>query len=209
MPAQIRVLVADDHPVVREGLVSLIDRQADMKVVAEAGNGREAVELHRSHHPDVTMMDLRMPELTGIEAIAAIRGETPEARIVCLTTFEGDEDVYRALQAGARGYLLKGFSRDVLLECIRSVHRGDMWIPPAIAGKLATRVSRPELSSREMDVLGLLVRGKANKEIASSLDITEGTVKVHINHIFMKLGVSGRTEAISEALKRGIVNLPE
>jgi len=206
---KIRVLVADDHPVVREGLVSLIDRQPDMQVVGEAGTGREALESHRSHHPDVTMMDLRMPEMTGIDAIVAIRREEPEARIVCLTTFDGDEDIYRALHAGARGYLLKGFSRELLLECIRTVYRGEMWIPPAVAGKLATRVGRPELSTREMDVLGHLVRGRANKEIATSLNITEGTVKVHVNHIFIKLGVNGRTEAISEALKRGIVNLPE
>jgi two-component system, NarL family, response regulator len=206
-PDAIRILIADDHPVVREGLSALINRRPDMKVVAEAGDGRGAVEQFFLHRPDVALIDLRMPEMDAVEVIAAVRQRTPDARLIVLTTFDGDEDIYRALRAGAKAYLLKDARREELLDCIRTVHAGGSWMAPYMAAKLADRLSGRDLSAREVDVLRLLVEGKSNKEIGATLFISEGTVKVHVNHILEKLGAEGRTAASVEALKRGIVHL--
>jgi two-component system NarL family response regulator len=203
----IRILIADDHFVVRMGLAAVITTQSDMQVVAEAANGLQAVELFRQHLPDVTLMDLRMPQMQGVEAITAIRGEFPNGRFIVLTTYDGDEDIYRALQAGARGYLLKDMVGDSLLDAIRAVHSGQRRIPPEVANRLAERMFRSELSAREMEVLRLIVKGKSNKEIASELGVAEGTVKIHINNILSKLGVSDRTQATTFALQHGIIHL--
>jgi two-component system NarL family response regulator len=204
---RIRILLADDHAVVREGLAAMISRRADMQVVAEAENGARAVELARQHKPDVILMDLRMPQMSGVEALARIRAEQPEARVIVLTTFDGDEDIYRALQAGARAYLLKDTPRDELLEAIRAVHAGQKRLPLEVAAKLAERVTAPELTPRELEVLRLIVAGNSNKEIGAVLSIAEGTVKIHVNNLLGKLGVADRTQAVTEALKRGIVHL--
>jgi DNA-binding NarL/FixJ family response regulator len=188
-------------------LSALINRRPDMKVVAEACDGREAVEQFFLHRPDVALIDLRMPEMDAVDVIAAVRHRTPDAHLIVLTTFDGDEDIYRALRAGAKAYLLKDVRREELLECIRTVHAGGCWIAPSVATKLAGRLSGSALSARELEVLRLLVDGKSNKEIGATLYISEGTVKVHVNHILEKLGVEGRTAASIEALKRGIIHL--
>jgi two-component system NarL family response regulator len=204
----IRVLIADDHPVVREGVAAMIERRPDMTVVGEAATGREAVAAYRAARPDVVLMDLRMPDMTGVEAIGAIRGEFPGARIIVLTTYDGDEDIYRGLQAGARAYLLKDAPRDDLLDAIRAVHAGQSRIPPAVAARLAERVlAGPELTARELEVLQGIVAGRSNKEIGAALGISEGTVKAHVNSILSKLGVADRTQAVTTALQRGIVHL--
>ena len=204
-PKSIRILVADDHPIVREGLVASLNRVPDMTVVAEAGTGTQAVELFGKLLPDVSLVDLRMPELDGVDAITAIRERDANARIIILTTFEGDEDVYRGLRAGARAYLLKDTGLDELITCIRIVHEGKNYIPPSIGAKLADRMKGPELSTREIDVLRLMAGGKSNKEIGAALFVSEGTVKGHVNHILAKLGANGRTEATRIAIKRGLV----
>jgi Response regulator containing a CheY-like receiver domain and an HTH DNA-binding domain len=201
------ILIADDHSVVREGLVSLIEDKVDMRVVGEASNGREAVELWKKHRPDVTLLDLRMPELDGVSAIKAIRADDENARIIVLTTYDGDEDIYRAIQAGAKGYLLKDVPREALMDCVRRVHRGDTCVPVHLAAKLAQRVSGETLSQREIDVLKLMAQGKSNKEIGSALFISEGTVKSHLKRIFGKLGVISRTEAVANATRRGLIQL--
>jgi DNA-binding NarL/FixJ family response regulator len=207
-PAQtIRVLVVDDHQIVRKGLVALINTEPGLQVVAEAANGRQAIELFRQHRPDITLMDLRLPELGGVEATKAIRQIAPTARIIVLTTFDGDEDIYRALQAGAQSYLLKGMSFDELLEAIRTVHAGARRIPPAVAERLAERMAGQELTGRELQVLELIVKGRSNKEISTDLSISEATVKSHINSLLGKLGVSDRTQAATTALQRGLVHL--
>lgn len=203
----IRVLLADDHSILRRGLVSIIEREPDMKVVGEANNGCEAVELFRQHKPDVTLIDLRMPQMEGVEAITLIRQEFLTARFIVLTTYDGDEDIYRALRAGAKSYLLKDAPCEELLETIRTVHLGQTHIPPDVATKLAKRVYNDELSPRELQVLHLMAQGKTNKGIAPALCITEGTVKAHINTILRKLGVEDRTQAVTTALKRGLVRL--
>jgi two-component system, NarL family, response regulator len=203
----IRVLVADDHPVVLEGLCSLIARADDMKVVATAASGREAFEQFLRHKPDVALIDLRMPEMSGIDAIAAIRGRIPSAQAIVLTTYTGEEDVYQSLRAGAKGYLLKDAPREDLLGCIRAVHEGRTWISPQAAAHLAVRLNAPQLSPRELEVLRLMATGKSNKEIGAALYVTEGTIKMHVNHILKKLDADGRTEAVSRAIKRGIVSL--
>jgi DNA-binding NarL/FixJ family response regulator len=203
----IRILVAEDHHVVRQGLVALIKTVENMQVVGEACDGRQAVELFRQHQPDVTIMDLRLPHMTGVEAITEIRRNFPNARIIVLTTYDGDEDIYRALQAGARGYLLKDMSGDDLMDAIRTVHAGRSRIPPAVAQRLADRLGGPELTTRELEVLKLIVSGKSNKEIGRELFISEATVKTHINSLLSKLGVSDRTQAATTALQRGIVHL--
>jgi DNA-binding NarL/FixJ family response regulator len=205
---KIRILVVDDHHVVRQGIVALIKTVDDMTVVAEASNGREALELFKEHKPDITIMDLRLPVMSGVEAITAIRHISPAARVIVLTTFDGDEDIYRALQAGARGYLLKDMFGDDLMDAIRSVHAGRSKIPAAVAQRLADRMGGPELTPRELDVLRLIVAGKSNKEIGLALSISEATVKTHINSLLSKLGVSDRTQAATTALQRGIVHLP-
>jgi two-component system NarL family response regulator len=204
---QIRVMVVDDQAVVRQGIVALINTVHDMTVVAEATNGQEAVELYGTHQPDVTLMDLRMPIVGGVEAIARIRREFPGARVIVLTTFDGDEDIYRSLQAGAQGYLLKDMFFDELEEAVRKVHAGSRRIPTAVAEKLAERMSGSDLTARELEVLEQIVRGKSNKEIGSLLNISEATVKSHINNILSKLGVNDRTQAATTALQRGIVHL--
>jgi two-component system NarL family response regulator len=201
------VLIADDHSVVRQGLVSLIEDKADMRVIGEASNGREATELWKKHRPDVTLMDLRMPELDGVGAIKVIRAADENARIIVLTTYDGDEDIYRAIQAGAKGYLLKDVPCEALLDCVRRVHRGDTCVPVHLAAKLARRVSGQTLSEREINVLKLLAQGKSNKEIGSALFISEGTVKSHLKRIFGKLGVISRTEAVAKATRGGLIQL--
>ena len=203
----IRVLVADDHTVVRDGLVAIIKQEKDMDVVAEAGDGRQAVELWKKHRPDVTIMDLRMPGLEGVNAIYEIRAADPKARIIVLTTFDGDEDIYRGMRAGAKSYLLKDVKREELFECIREVHNGKTFVPPAIAAKLAERLPAEELTPREMEVLQLLAAGKPNKLIGADLAITEVTVKSHVQSMFRKLNVLSRTEAISVANRRGLLHL--
>ncbi len=208
MSAPIRILVADDHNVVRQGLVALIKTVSDMTVVAEAADGVQAVELFRKHQPDVTIMDLRLPGMSGVDAITHIRREFPTARILVLTTFDGDENIFRALQAGARGYLLKDMFGDELMEAIRSVHSGKTRIPAPIAQRLAERMGGPSLTNRELEVLKLIVSGNSNKDIGTELSISEATVKTHINSILSKLGVSDRTQAATTAIQRGIVDLP-
>jgi len=203
----IRILIVDDHPVVREGLVALIERREDMTVVGEGNNGREAIELFRRFTPDVTLLDLRMPEVDGVTAITGIREQAPTARIVVLTTYDSDEDIYRGLRAGAKAYLLKDTPPQELLDTIRAVHAGQTRIPPDVAAKLAERMTGPELTHRELDVLRLLMAGKSNKEIAAALFISEGTVKTHVNNILGKLGANDRTQAVTTALKRGLVSL--
>lgn len=203
----IRVMIIDDHQIVRQGLVALINTEPDLLVVAEGSDGQQAVELFRQHQPDVTLMDLRMPVLSGVEATKAIRQQNPHARIIVLTTFDGDEDIYRALQAGAQSYLLKGVSFDELIEAIRTVHAGQRRIPAAVAERLAERMAGEELTAREVQVLELIVRGKSNKEIGTALSISEATVKSHINSLLSKLGVADRTQAATTALQRGIVHL--
>ncbi len=205
---QIRILIVEDHHVVRQGLVALLKTVPDMAVVAEAKDGKEGVRLFKEHKPDVTVMDLRLPVMSGVEAITQIRAENPSARIIVLTTFDGDEDIYRALQAGARGYLLKDMFGEELMDAIRTVHAGRTRIPPAIAERLAERMGGPSLTSRELEVLRSIVSGRSNKEIGSDLGISEATVKTHINSILSKLGVTDRTQAATTALQRGIVHLP-
>ncbi len=206
MGEKIKILVVDDHHVVRQGLVALINTVPSMIVVAQASDGKRAVELYREHQPDVTLMDLRMPVMDGVETIGEIRREFPAARIIVLTTFDGDEDIYRALQAGARGYLLKGMDSDVLMEAIRTVHAGKSRIPPAVAQRLADRMGTTELTAREMDVLRQIVAGHSNREIGSLLNISEATVKTHINSLLSKLNVTDRTQAATSALQRGLVH---
>jgi len=203
----IRVLVADDHTVVRDGLVAIIKQEKDMDVVAETGDGRKAVELWKKHRPDVTLMDLRMPELDGVNAIYEIRAAEPNARVIVLTTFDGDEDIYRGMRAGAKSYLLKDVRREELFQCIREVHAGRTFVPAAIAAKLAERLPGEELSPRESEVLKLLAEGKPNKLIGAALDISEVTVKSHVQAVFKKLNVLSRTEAIAVANRRGLLRL--
>ena len=205
--AQIRVLSVDDHPLMREGIAAMIRNQADLLLVAEAANGREALQRFREHLPDVTLMDLRLPDMSGIDAMIAIRAEFPEARIVMLTTFEGDVEIQRALQAGARGYMLKSMPPSDLLEGIREVHAGKKRIPPEVAAHLAEHIGEEALTARELGVLQHVAGGNRNRDIAEQLFITEETVKVHVKHIMEKLGARDRTEAVAIALRRGIVRL--
>ncbi len=203
----IRILSVDDHPVVREGIAALIGRQSDMELVAEACNGREAVEQFRTHRPDVTLMDLQMPEMSGIDALSAIRGEFPEARIIVLTSYVGDVQISRALRSGARGYLLKDMLRKELLEAIRAVHAGHKRLSSEAAAGIAEHATGDALTPRETDVLRLIAAGNANKQIATQLGLTEETVKHHVKNILSKLGANDRTHAVTTALKRGIIDL--
>ena len=207
MADPIRLLVVDDHTVVRGGLVALLSTVEDMKVVAQASDGLEAVGKYAEHQPDVTLMDLRLKTVGGVEAIQRIRAASPQARIIVLTTFDGDEDIFRAIQAGAKAYLLKGMSVEELISTVRAVHQGKTHIPAAIAEKLAERVAGPQLTARELEVLERVVRGRSNKEIGSDLSISEATVKTHVNSLLAKLGVGDRTGAARAALQRGIVHL--
>jgi two-component system NarL family response regulator len=203
----IKIMVIDDQAVVRQGFVALINTVSDMAVIAEGTNGQQAIELYRLHRPDVTLMDLRMPELGGVEAIVAIRKEFPEARLIVLTTYDGDEDIYRSLQAGAQGYLLKDMFFEELEDAIRRVHAGARRIPAQVAERLAERMGSSDLTGREIEVLEQIVAGNTNKAIAIRLNISEATVKSHINSILSKLGVSDRTQAATTALQRGLVHL--
>ncbi|PSB42773.1 DNA-binding response regulator [Cyanosarcina cf. burmensis CCALA 770] len=202
-----RVLIADDHSIVRQGLATIVNRDPEMTVIAQAEDGQQAIELFRQHQPDVTLMDLRMPQVGGVEAISAICAQFKSARIIVLTTYDGDEDIYRGLHAGAQGYLLKDAKPNELLQAIRTVARGQQYIPPEVGAKLVQRLSNPELSDRELEVLGLMAQGMSNLDIATTLIIGESTVKSHVNRILGKLGVSDRTSAVIVAVKRGIVNL--
>jgi DNA-binding NarL/FixJ family response regulator len=203
----IKVLSVDDHALLREGIAALVNAESDMKLVAEATNGQEAIEKFRLHRPDVTLMDLQMPAMNGIEAIIGIRSEFPSARVIVLTTYAGDVQVLRALRAGARGYILKGHVRRELLDTIRAVHAGQKRIPPEVAAELAEHAIEDQLSSREIDVLRLIATGNANKEIAGQLAIAEDTVKSHVTNILAKLGANDRTHAVTIGLKRGIIEL--
>ncbi|HEX4748405.1 MAG TPA: response regulator transcription factor [Bryobacteraceae bacterium] len=207
MSDPIRVMVVEDHHIVRQGLVALLKTMPDIAVVAEASDGQQAMDLFRAHKPDVTLLDLRLPVLGGVEVLSRIRQQTPTARVIVLTTFDGDEDIYRALQAGARGYLLKGMRTEELMEAIRAVHAGKSRVPAVVAERLAIRVGGDELTAREVDVLKLIVAGKSNKEIGADLKISEATVKTHMNNIFSKMGVSDRTQAATTALQRGLVHM--
>jgi DNA-binding NarL/FixJ family response regulator len=204
---RIRILTVDDHPMLREGLASMIEAQSDMVLIGEAANGREAVESFRTHRPDVTLMDLQMPDMNGVEAIHAIRGEFPDARIVVLTTYKGDVQALRALKAGAAGYLLKSMLRKELLETIRTVHAGKRRIPPEIAMEIAEHAADDALTDREIAVLKRVALGSANKQIAVSLGISEETVKAHMKNILAKLSANDRTHAVTIALSRGIIQV--
>ena len=204
----IRVMAADDHPLFRGGLAALVAAYPDLKLVAEAGNGRQAVELFRVHRPDVTLMDLGMPMMGGAEAIGHIIGEFPDARIIALTSWDGDGDIHRALDAGARGYLLKDMVSNEVVDAIRAVHRGGRVLPAAVAQRLAEFTPRTDLTDRELEVLTHLAQGKSNKEIAVAIGRTEATVKVHVLHILQKLDAADRTDAVTIGLKRGLIHLP-
>ena len=206
-PSPIRILTVDDHALLREGIAALVNAESDMKVVAEASNGEQAVAQFRLHRPDVTLMDLQMPGSNGIEAIIAIHSEFPDARVIVLTAYTGDVQVLRALRAGARGYLLKGHVHRELLETIRAVHAGQKRIPPEVAAELAEHAAEDDLTRREIEVLRLIAAGNANKQIAVQLSIAEDTVKSHITNILSKLGANDRTHAVTIGLKRGIIEL--
>ena len=204
-----RILVADEHPIVREGLAALINRRSDMRVVAEASSGREAVDQFVAQSPDLALLELKLPLMDGIETVKSICAKNAAARLVVFTTCVGEEDIYRALRAGAFGYLLKSTCLPELIECILAVAQGKRWIPPSVAAQLGKRVKDGGLTPRETQVMRTLTTGKSNKEIGSALDISESTVKVHVTHILEKLNVTGRTEAINVALKRGLVHMDQ
>ena len=203
----IRVLIIEDHNVVREGLAALLKVADGLDVVGEAADGVEAIAQFRKHQPDVALIDLRMPRMSGVDVIERIRMETPHARFIVLTTYDGDEDIYRALKAGARAYLLKGMTSEELISTIRAVHAGKSYIPPAIAERLAERMGAQDLTPREFEVLEHIVQGRSNKEIAAELEVSEATVKTHINSLLGKLGVTDRTQAATAAIQRGMVPL--
>jgi DNA-binding NarL/FixJ family response regulator len=203
----IRVMLVDDHPAFRKGMAALIESEPDLRVVAQTGDGREAIRIYREIEPDVVLMDLRLPGMGGVEAIMAIRKESPDARVIVLTTFDTDEDIYRAIQSGAKSFLLKNTPDDELSATIRAVHAGRQVLPPKVADRLAVRQQRADMSEREMEVLQLLIKGRSNKEISSSLFVSEDTVKAHLKHLFGKLGVHDRTEAAISAIRHGIVHL--
>jgi DNA-binding NarL/FixJ family response regulator len=205
---KIKVMVVDDHPLMRVGITAIINARSDMSVVAQAGTGEESVALFHQHKPDITLMDLRLPgNLGGVEAIIAIRAKTPRARFIVVTTYDGDEDIHRALEAGAQGYVIKGMPYQTLVDALQKVHAGGRFLPPPVARALASRPPHSQLSSRELEVLHLLVGGNSNKDIANLLGITEATVKSHVSTILMRLDVEDRTQAVVAALQRGLVHL--
>lgn len=204
---KIKVMVVDDHPLMRVGVASIVNARTDMIVVAQTGTGEEAVTLFFKHKPDVTLMDLRLPGMSGVDAIRSIRETHPRARFVVLTTYEGDADIHRALEAGAQGYVIKGMPHQTLVESLQRVHKGGRFLPPPVARALASRMPDSELSAREQEVLALLANGKSNRDIATLLGITEATVKCHVSAILLRLNVSDRTEAVVTALHRGLVHL--
>jgi DNA-binding NarL/FixJ family response regulator len=203
----IRIFSVDDHPLLREGIAAIINNQSDMQILAQAATGSEAIQMFRQHQPDVTLMDLRLPDMSGIDALIAIRSEFPEARIIMLTTFEGDVDIRRALEAGARGYMLKSMPPKDLVEVIRKVHKGRKHIPAEVAAHLAEFFGDDSLTEREIDVLRHIAGGNRNRDIGERLFISEETVKVHVKHIMEKLGASDRTQAVAIAVRRGIIHL--
>ena len=200
-------MVVDDHPLMRVGVAAIINARPNMTVVAQTGTGEEAVALFHQHKPDITLMDLRLPKMSGVDAILAIRARYPESRFVVLTTYEGDEDIHRAFDAGARGYVIKGMPYQTLIDALLRVHSGGRFLPPPVVRALESRMPDSDLSPREQEVLQLLVNGKSNKEIASELGITNATVKCHVSTILMRLNVSDRTQAVVAALQRGLVHL--
>jgi DNA-binding NarL/FixJ family response regulator len=204
---KIRVLTADDHPLVRKGISAILASEDDVELVAEAANGQEAVELFRTHHPDVTLMDLRMPVIDGISAVTQIRAEFPDAAIIALTSYDGDQDIYRALEAGVRGYLLKEMVHTGVLSAIRKVAAGQELMPPEVAARIAGYFPKNALTAREVEVLKLVSQGQANKEIAAQLGVAAGTVKIHIQNVLEKLDAADRTQAVTIALQRGIIHL--
>jgi DNA-binding NarL/FixJ family response regulator len=205
---KITILVADDHPYVRDGIASVVATERDMQVVAQAADGAEAVTLAKKHRPDIVLLDLRMPKLDGLDAIAQIKSLGLACKVVVLTTYESEQDIHQALKNGARGYLLKDTPRPMLVDAIRRVHCGETSIPPRIGQKLVENMNRPTLSARELDAIRLIAEGKSNKEIGVGLGITEGTVKAHVKSLLFKLKVPGRTAAVREAVRRGLVHLP-
>ena len=207
MDQSIRVLLADDHAIVRSGVAQILNQQAGIQVVAEASDGAQALELYRRERPDVALIDLRMPMVEGAQVVERVRREFPDAVLIVLTTYDTDDDIESALRAGAKAYLLKDVSPLELVACVRAAHAGRTWVSPAIASKLAERMTRVQLTPREMSVLKLMAVGKANRDIAEKLSISEGTVKIHVTHLFEKLGVTSRTEAIATAMRRGLVRL--
>jgi len=206
-PSNIRILCVDDHPLMREGIAAIIRNEVDMVLIAEASNGREAITAYREHQPDIALMDLRLPDISGIDAVIAIRTEYPSAKIMMLTTFEGDAEIHRALEAGALGYMLKSMPRKQLVEMIRKVHAGRKHIPPEVAAHLVEHMGEESLSKREVEVLHKVAGGNRNSDIAELLFISEETVKGHVKHIMEKLGASDRTEAVAIGLRRGIIQL--
>jgi two-component system, NarL family, response regulator len=203
----IRVLCVDDHPLVRKGIASILGNEPDMKLVAEAGNGQDAVAMFRAHEPDVTLMDLRMPNLDGIEATRLIRAQSPDARIIALTSFDGDQEIYKALEAGVRGYLLKEMVHTEVVRAIRLVHSGKRLMPPEVTERLTEYFPKAALTPREVEVLTLVASGLANKEIAARLGTADGTVKIHVQNILSKLNASDRTHAVTIGIQRGIIKL--
>lgn len=203
----IRIMLVDDHPIVRIGLAALIGTLPGMETVAQAGSGSEAIALHREHTPDVTLMDLRLPDISGVEVIQTIRASAPEARFIVLTTYEGDEDIHQALQAGARGYIIKGLPHNLLAEAIKRVHAGGRYLPQVVRQALANRTPSSDLSPRDREILQRIAQGKSNREIATELDLAEITVKMRVSAILLRLDVNDRTQAVVAALQRGLLHL--
>jgi len=205
--APIRILVVDDHPIMRVGITALIASSKEMETVAQAGSGEEAITLHALHLPDITLMDLRLPGISGVETIRRIRSQSPKARFIVLTTYAGDEDIFQAMEAGATGYLVKGMPQEILVNAVKRVHAGGRYLPPTMSQALASRMPDSSLSNREREVLGLMATGKSNREIANNLGITEATVKCHVSVILGRLNASDRTQAVVIALQRGLIHL--